>query len=72
MIWKYLLTAMLGITVPMAGYAYATMNDRLDHAEAVATDKGERIATLEAEIRGLRAQVSRMEDKLDLLLERRR
>lgn len=64
-IWKYLLTAVLSITVPVGGYAFASVVSRVQKVE----ENQVKTATLEVEVRYLREAIQRVENKLDRELE---
>lgn len=65
MIWKYLLTAALAVTVPAVGYAFTSLADRVAHMEEGNIIRAERLAGMEAEVKGLRLQMDRIEEKLN-------
>lgn len=63
----WLLTGLFGLTLSLGGVAWAGMSGRVDRLEGVEGTRIERIATVEAELRGVKAQLDRMERTLDRL-----
>lgn len=60
-VWKYLLSIVLAITIPMAGYAWASINERITKVEENKTS----IAAMQVEISYLKETMQRIERKLD-------
>lgn len=65
----WLLSALFTVLLSTGGWLVSSTTDRISNLEASVSDRSEKIAVLQTEVKEVRQQLNRMEDKLDELIE---
>ena len=68
---QWLINGLLGLVVASLGYIWRMLDKRVDDTSEQAAQSATDIAVLKSEVRGYGERFDRIENKLDLLLERR-